>query len=255
LATGTPYVNFALNGVDQDPYYMNFTDGFSVAGFLTDHRWMPAEITGFTPGVACTVDVKVANGARPFAISIYEVGQESLDEDDTYQTAVSPSRFVNGGAVYLADWQDLNASVVALWKHQATVHVSDCTRDGSATTNATATATNVLDNSTAGWSASAAGWHFRTYGRWRQFGTATLGTDEVPCRVWCYAGASSGAGQVLFKYSQGTIATINVTATGWYTADATYRGVFGMDVLTIETKGSGANTVSYYAGGMFDYQT
>jgi hypothetical protein len=256
LGTGTPYVRFAVGGVDQNRYYMNFTDGFTVAGFITDHRFMDAEITGLTPGTPAQIDIKVGNGARPFSISLYEVPRETLDEDDANQTAVDPARYAIGKPIHMDEWQDMNAAILSLWKHQATVFFSWCTPSGAAVTNATANATNVLDGAITGWAADAAGWKTPMYGRWRQFGTSTLGTDEFPVRLWCYGGTTAGNGDVIFKYTQGTIGTITVNgANAWYTLDATVRGIWEYDLVTVETQGSGANTVSIYAAGMMQWAT
>jgi hypothetical protein len=256
-AGNAPFFRFYVDGVAQQKQLANIEGAFAVAGFITDHRFRDVRLTGIDPNTAYEIEFEIGNGARPFAMSLYEVPRIWQDEDDADQTAVDARKFATGAGVYTEEWNRLNSSIMDLWRHQATVHFSWCTADGDPVVEAAGTPTNVLDGSVAGWSASAAGFYFHTTGRNRQFGTDTYSAVNVPVRLWAFAESTTGDSTVIFKDSLGTIGAITIPAGAtpdFHFLDTTYEIALPTNLVTVEIDG-GTGTIECQAAGMLDYET
>jgi hypothetical protein len=240
--TGAPAFRFRVDGVALEDHVANYGGANVPPRFAS--AWEDC-LLPMTAGALHYVELEVLNGARPLYCAIYE-DQETYAGDDL-SFGVRANDPITSGR-----WQEIAQRAWDLWRYQGSVHFAWCTPAGDALTVATATLTNMLDGSTAGWSSGAAGFPVWPRGRGRQFSQAS---SDVLC--WAYA-ASSTTGQVVFKCSTGTIATISgITTAGWYSAQGTLPTASDSPgVVTVEyarTSGSGGASCSIYAAGMFDH--
>lgn len=142
----------------------------------------------------------------------------------------------------------LNAIIEQLWvlykesgAHQ--IFWSDDTA-GAAAPTAVATYKNILDASTAGWAAGAAGFWTYPYRKHRLTGTT------VDVTLWCYASATTGS--VRFSNSAGVIGTITgIAAAGFYSATATLDATLTSDLVIVEHKDT-AGTITTQSAGMYE---
>lgn len=115
-----------------------------------------------------------------------------------------------------------------------------------------ATYANVLDGSTAGYSAAAAGHWTWPYRR------STLAGTTVPVTLWVMASTNVGStGRVRFVNSAGTIGTITGIGTTKqiYSTTATLDATLTSDLVITEHSDSAANTITTYGFGCYDLTT
>jgi hypothetical protein len=154
------------------------------------------------------------------------------------------------GPVMAADWLNVADRIVTMWERQGTPNFNWACSEATPVTS-TVLGKNILSGSTAGYSATEAGFYIWTAGRGR------ISSPTSPVECWVYASASSGTDTATFYYSAGAIAQVNITgAAGWYTATGSFNttGITDPELVTVEIGNGGSGTVTLYAAGMMDYQ-
>jgi hypothetical protein len=190
----------------------------------------------------------VNDGCRVIGATIYELKRDVLDTD--LHVAVRTDPLAIGSPVLAREIEDLHNGAWSVWQKQGPVHVAWSNDDVTPPTRTGSTYANVIDASTAGYSASAAGqWHYTTdHGRYS--------ADTVPCVFWCYASVNAGAGgRVRFTDSGGTMATITGIGTTpqIYTTTATIA--CRDSLVVVEHSDAGVNTITTHAAGFYELGT
>lgn len=264
----------AANGFSASPYYQWAVDVGGAGAVNQVERYVPGssavvgtfdlddifvdEVTltddGTPAGAAIAGDkeidlsLTVVDGARVIGATVYEVPLDQLDTD--VHTACRTDRYGVGAAILTAGLDDPVETAWALYKRNGAPLIGWCTDDGAPVTQNSATYKNVLDGTTTGWAATAAGFPILPRYRHRQ---VTTGVNVV---FWVRAKTDAGStGRVRFVGSGGTIATITGIGTteAFHSVQATIDGTLDDDLIIVECSDSTPNTVSVYAAGAYEW--
>lgn len=175
---------------------------------------------------------QLVTGTGGVPLDVYAVGSPVLDRDIASLTDQLWTLYCQQGTHHIR------------WSHGG-AGAADPTRTGT-------TWENVLDGTTTGYGANAAGHWVYPYRR------NTLAGSTVAVTFWTYASSSSGTtGQVRFVNNDGTIATITgIGALDWYSTTGVFDTTLTEDLVIVEmnnTNVAATTTVRDY--GCYEYTT
>lgn len=235
------------------------TPGSVVAGpneLRVEHTRLLDGGTGGTDLTADTdYDINISTGSNHaiYFYCVYEVPIPTLDAS-TNAVAVPLDVFQVGAPVLDRDISDAIESAWTVYKRQGTHHFSWASVEGAAPSQTGTTWKNVLDATTTGYGANAAGFYTIPYRQGRQVTSSTV--DVV---LWARGSVNSGTGgRVRFQNSAGVIGTITgfTTSSTVRTTTATLPTTSSTsDLVIVEHSDSGANTMTTIAAGIYAYLT
>jgi hypothetical protein len=249
------YYEWTVNGSALPRRYFGGTSGSSSAPneIVVDRQ---ALLNGTSIGdTTNTVSLTVNTDMRVYAVIIYERPLTALYTDSS-AVVVDPAVFKAGAPILDRDIAALTDGLWKLYRRQGTHHFAWTNlASGGAASRLGTTFANILDGTTTGYGANAAGFWTIPHRRGR---LATAGLEAV---FWCRSRISGGAGtgRVRLVNSAGTLVTITgitgatiTTYTGTCTLDTTLSS----DLVVVEQSGSDAGTtVETYACGLYEYKT
>jgi hypothetical protein len=210
-----------------------------------------AELAGDTEYTLSITGVSINLSILSFMI--YEVPRTTLDTST--HTAISPDVFGVGSPILDRDVADIVDALWTIYTRQGVsqIYWSDLTGNNPSTTGTTWV--NILDASTAGYSANAAGFWTIPYNKGR---LVTSGTVDV--KLWAIANVTpGGTAEVRFTGSGGLIGTVTgmttegATGVASSTATATLDTTLTSDLVVVEYRNSlAANGASLRACGMYE---
>lgn len=208
-------------------------------------RFVDAGGNSLAPGVH-DVNLQMAGTAAITGCVIFEVTSNFADTAD----ALSPDVYSVGSPITGRDLAALHDRAWLLHRQQGTHHIH-WTDNAVGKTQLGATYKNILDGSTTGYGANAAG--FWTI----PFGQATLAGTTVPVTMWVRASSDGTTGRVRFVNAAGVIATITgIGAAGYYTATGTLNPALASDLVIIEhSEATAGKTVTTFGAGMYAFDT
>jgi hypothetical protein len=194
---------------------------------------------------------------RILAVIVYEIPRAQLET--SFNFAVAPEVCRAGSPILDRDVARVTDVLWTLYRRQGP-HIfcagaSASLHSGTALdTTSSTTFRNVLDASTAGWSANAAGFWSIPKNKGR------LATPGVECVFWVRAARTAGAGtgSVRLVSSAGTLVTITgiTGAVAMYTGTCTLDSTHDTDLLIVEDAVSvGTTTLQLQACGLYEYKT
>lgn len=233
------FATFVSNGVSQlalipDPVHSAVVS----AGPLHFRR-----VTFKLSALATTLDISWSAAANSAIQSVVIFGGV-LASSATYASIASPSQYVAGAPVTTGDFTNLPIYAFEMHRVMGTTYFS---WSGAISSTGT-TWTNLLDASTTGFAAAAAGFQVIPEKQ------STMTGTTVRCIFWVYASSTGVNGRVRISNSTGVIATITgITAAGYYTAtinlDATLTAA---DLMTVEfSEAAGGATVNVNGCGLY----
>lgn len=196
-----------------------------------------------------TVAINLYDYARLAACEFHEVGEPTVSEATDYYNAMT----ANAGApildttrsrllVGLSNMYRRNGGTICHWGKF----------DGSAATRTSATAINLMDNTTTGApTAATPGWYLDM-----SYRNTQSRPTSVPFELAVYGSVAGGSGgTVTMVNSSGTtLATVTVTgAAGWYTATGTISTTAGK--FDLQFAGDGTNQLSVYAVSFLEWES
>ena len=186
------------------------------------------------------------------AITGFAIVEVATPYADTSE-ALSPDVYSVGSPILGRDLTAMTNRAWLLHRQQGTHHIHWTSNTVGATQTGT-TYKNILDGTTTGWAATAAGFWTIPYRQAAQTGTT------VPVTMWVYAddgGGAANTGRVRFVNSAGVIATITgIGAAGYYTATGTLDPALVDDLVIIEhSNATGGELVNTYGAGMYAFDT
>jgi hypothetical protein len=192
------------------------------------------------------VNLQMAGTAAITGCVIFEVASNF---GDTAQ-ALAPDVYSVGSPVTGRDLAALHDRAWLLHRQQGTHHIH-WTDNAVGKTQLGATYKNILDATTTGYAATAAG--FWTI----PFRQATLAGTTVPVTMWVYASSDGTTGRVRFVNAAGVIATITgIGAPGYYTATGTLDPTLASDLVIVEhSEATAGKTITTRGAGMYSFDT
>lgn len=195
-------------------------------------------------------EVKTTDYARVLAVAVYELGEPTISEAVDYYSGES---FGADSPIYDAPQARILEGLSNIWRHNGGTVCHWGLRDGAARTRSSATAVNLVDNSTTGApTAATPGWTLDLTYR------ATEGRATVPVEIAAYGAMSAGSGvsgTVLLVDSGGTTVatvTINSNTAGWFTTTALLPATAAK--YDLKFAGDGVNTISVYAVSLNEWE-
>lgn len=205
------------------------------------------DVVAITPNTAYACWVETTDYARPLAVMVYELGDPTISEATDYYSGES---FGADTPIFDAPQTRILGGLSNIWRHNGGTVCHWGLRDGAARTRSSATAINLVDNSTTGApTAATPGWSLDL--RYR----CTEGRATVPVEVAAYGSIAAGSGTVLLVDSGGTTVatvTINSATPGWFTATALLPAT--ADKYDLKFAGDGVNTLSVYAVSLNEWE-
>lgn len=237
------FTSFVVNGVSQlakipDPV----NTGAASAGPLHFRR-----CTFRLSSIVTTTDISWAAAANSAIQGVIIYGGV-LATSATYAGIASPSQYVAGAPVTTTDFTNLMLYGFETHKAMGTTYFS---WSGAISSTGT-TWTNLLDASTTGFAAAAAGFQVIPEKQ------STMTGTTVAAVFWVYASSTGVNGRVRISNSTGVIATITgITAAGYYSTtinlDATLTAA---DLMTVEfSEAAGGATVNVNGCGLYALTT
>ncbi len=238
--TTTVPVTFYDNGdstsVAPDDYH-EFKEDFDIDGDQ-EYRWT----------------IHVGNGFRVFSMTLYELGDETLDTDVT-ASAVDTVPIGVGQKILGSAISDAQDSLHTLWKRSAPSLItwSASAETGPGTGYTSTTFANIFDTSITSYTSSSPGFKAKT--KYHH----SLDSADVGVTMYAYAKVgSAGTCNVRFIGNGSTvIGTMAVTSTTntWHTTTGVLDGDEDEYKLDIQIAGSGSVDVVVLAAGMFRHKT
>lgn len=208
------------------------------------------DVIAITPNTAYSCSVDTTDYARVLAVMVYELGTPTISEATDYYSGES---FGADSPIYDAPQARILEGLSNLWRHNGGTVCHWGRRDGSARTRSSATAINLVDNSTTGApTAATPGWTLDL--RYR----CTEGRATVPVELAVYGAMSAGGGVsgtvVLVDGGGTTVATVTVNSNtaGWFTTTALLPAT--VDKYDLKFASDGVNTLSVYAVSLNEWE-
>lgn len=217
-------------------------------------NWVSIKLTADDGIAADTVyqgTLLLTNYCRVHSVVCYEVAPKVILSSGT--GVVDALRYEAQSPVYDADVQDLLVQGTELWRHNAR-HLISWSQESAAsgTSVSSASWTNLVSLSTAGYSATSAGWRFdTTY-------DLTYMENEVPVQLGVYATRASGTGNLGVRVvgSGGTEFTRTITASTGNPGDVSNQNLTATnDKFDIEINSADGSSVwNIWAVGLWEYE-
>jgi hypothetical protein len=248
-------LRWTVGGVTQDWLY---SGGFSSSTGPNDvsvvrQRFVDGSGDDLASDTAFNASMSVANSSVIFYI-IFEIPRTALDTALHSSAAFGHDVFGHGAPILDRDWSKLQDMLWEMYRRQGPVQFCWSSMALSSPTQTGATWKNVLDGTTTGYGANAAGFWTIPEKKNRLAGAV------VNVQFWARGLTNAGAGgRVRFSNSAGVLATITGFTTGaaqhieaTATLDAT---IATSDLVIIEHSDSAGNIMQTDAAGCYEYLT
>ncbi len=201
-----------------------------------------------TPNKIYHATFKTYDSCRPMSLLVMELGGGTVTESVNYYSAAN---MVSDAPIFDATREKILGGLGAMYRQNGALQVNWANGDGSALTRSSATAINVVNNSSTGTPTTATPGYSCDL-RYRNSSSRA----GVPVELAVYGSIPAGSGTVRVIDTAGTThltATVNSATPGWFTATGT---ITASDLkFDFQAAGDGVNTLSLHAVSLYEYES
>ncbi len=201
-----------------------------------------------TPNKIYHATFKTYDSCRPMSLLVMELGGGTVTESVNYYSAAN---MVSDAPIFDATREKILGGLGAMYRQNGALQVNWANGDGSALTRSSATAINVVNNSSTGTPTTATPGYSCDL-RYRNSSSRA----GVPVELAVYGSIPAGSGTVRVIDTAGTThltATVNSATPGWFTATGT---ITASDLkFDFQAAGDGINTLSLHAVSLYEYES
>lgn len=240
----SPRVYWTVNGAAGDPVYAPF-----VADALNGPQ-IYADIT-ITPDTAYQMVLSQVAHARIRNVQVWEAPLATVANNAAGYC--DPTPIYTGAPILAATHADLLAMIRGMARRQGQQFVAHSTPTSTPLTMTGTTYKNIVDGTTAGYSATAQG----TY-TWPAYQGSRSSTGVIPVEVYAYMKTTGAASTAYLKLvdSAGDIVELSTASTTgvWVTGTGNWTTSNASRLVQALSKNTGGGTSSIWAWGMYPYE-